>query len=174
MLTYTSQYWTHSLFHSKEPMLSNTEPSSNDLYTILHPISCKMSSFCLRLLLNRYGEIRDSRKHKPPLISVSHCCEVLCVWDRAEPVILGSLWVHRTVTSSAGQRRTRVALLRFFHEIPKIHRKILYFYFIWLFETISWIEGLFSSLKLNFSSNDDAVLEENHPQTTKSNPRFLH
>lgn len=126
MLTYTSQYRTRSSFHSKEPMLSNTKPSSNDLYTILHPVSCKMSSFCLRLLLNRYGEIRDSRKHRLPLISVSHCYEVLCVWDRAEPVILGSLWVHQTVTSSAGQRRTRVALLRFFHKIPKIHRNTIF------------------------------------------------
>lgn len=130
MLTYTSQDWTHNLFHTKEPMLSNTKlllRSAKSGGCVACPLSCKMSSFCLRLLPNRYGEIRDSRKHRPPLISVSHCCEVLCVWDQAGPVILGSLWVHRTVTSSAGQRRTRVALLRFFHEIPKIHRKILYF-----------------------------------------------
>lgn len=166
-------------------MWSNTKPSSNDLYTILlrsaksggrvaRPLSCKMSSFCLGFLPNSFGEIRDSGKHKPPLVSVSHCCEVLCVWDQAGPVILGSLRVHRTVTSSAGQRRTRVALLRFFHEIPKIH--ILYD----LFETISCagfnLKALFLSLKLNFSSrNDNAVLEENHPHTTKSNHSvFLH
>lgn len=162
MLTFTWQYRTHSLFHSKEPVLSNTKPLSNDLYTILHPVSCKISSFCLWLLPNRYGEIRDSRKHRPPLISFSHCCEVL--WG---PLILGSLWVHRTVNSSAGQRRTRVALLRFLQEIPIIHRKILYFYFMWLFETISCtgfkLKGLFLSVKF----------EENHPQTNQISV-FLH
>lgn len=43
---------------------------------------------------------------------------------------------------------------------------------MWLFETISRT-GFFLSLKLNFSSNDNAALEENHPQDNQIKSVFF-
>jgi len=42
-------------------------------------------------------------------LRAAHVHVVVWVWDGVEPVTLGSLRVHRTVTSSGGQRRARLA-----------------------------------------------------------------